>query len=98
MISEASLKRFERELQLTWRNKRRRTSLTHKDDTATVQGQLTYTDCIEHNAKMDDLETPKPFIRGSWHALADELAIGWHPDYKAALANLHGTAECIDEE
>ena len=75
MISEASLKGLERELKLTWRNKQRRTLLGHRDKNAKDQGQLTYTDCMEHDATMDGLETPKPFIRGSWHALADDLSL-----------------------
>ena len=86
MISEASLKRLERELTSTWRNKQRRTRLGHGDKNAPDQGQLTYTDCMEHDATMDGLETPKPFIRGSWHALADDLTIGWHPNYRTVLA------------
>ena len=98
MISEASLQRLERELTLTWRNKSRRTSLSHSDHNPTAQGQLTYTDCIEHDARVDDLETPKAFIRGSWHALADDLAIGWHPDYRAALAAFSDTPQSEDEE
>ena len=98
MISEASLQRLERELTLTWRNKSRRVSLSHSHHNATAQGQLTYTDCMEHDAKVDDLETPKTFIRGSWHALAEDLTIGWRPDYKAALAAFRDTPQSGDEE
>ena len=61
------------------------------------QGQITYTDCMEHDARVDGLETPRQFIRGSWHALADDLTIGWHPDYKAALAALESTADPTTE-
>ena len=32
------------------------------------------------------VDTPEDFIRGSWHALADDQAIGWHPQYAAELA------------
>ena len=85
MISEASLQSFEKELEWTWRNRRRQTLLGHVGKDATVLGQLTYANCMEHHAKMDDLETPKPFVRGSWHALADDLKIGWHPEYENVL-------------
>ena len=89
MISEASLQRFEKELELTWRNRRRQTVLGHVGRDSTVLGQLTYANCMEHDAKMDDLKIPKPFVRGSWHALADDLTIGWHPDYEDVLAALN---------
>ena len=41
---------------------------------------------MEHDAKLDGLETPRTFIRGSWHALADEKTIGWHPQFLTELA------------
>ncbi len=98
MISEASISTLEKDLETTWRNKRRRTKLGHGDKDPKDQGQLTYTDCMEHNARMDGLETPRPFIRGSWHALADDLTIGWHPEYVNALAALESTTEEVTEE
>lgn len=97
MISEESLNTLERELTTTWRNKRRRTRVGFADKDDRDQGQITYTDCMEHEARIDGLETPRQFIRGSWHALADDLTIGWHPDYRAALAALETTAETTTE-
>ena len=85
MISESSLETFEKELVLTWRNKRRRTRVRYYDKTAEEQGQLIYTDCIEHSTALDGLQTPQTFVRGSWHALADDLVVGWHPKYETIL-------------
>ena len=90
MISESSLEAFEEELALTWRNKRRRAVLAYEHNTDEEQGQLTYTDCIEYTTRLDGLDTPQTFVRGSWHALADDLTVGWHPKYKTILAAQRG--------
>lgn len=86
LINEESLALLEVELTRTWRNKNRTTRLVHSEKDSKIQGQLTYSDCLEHDAKVDNLMAPRLFIRGSWHALADDLTIGWHPNYPAELA------------
>jgi hypothetical protein len=85
MISESSLQTLESELTTTWRNKRRRVRAAYTDKDGVSQGQLLFSDCMEHDTRVDDLETPRQFIRGSWHALADDHAVGWHPDYASEL-------------
>ena len=96
LISETALDTFQIELQLLWRNKRMRTRVGHPEKDPVSQGQLLFFDCIEQYTKLDDLETPRAFVRGSWHALADDLAIGWHPAYKKVLSDLKSTnsAKC----
>ncbi len=85
MISAESLDTLESDLLLTWRNKRKRTQIGFADKDEKAQGQLTYIDCLEHTARVDGLDTPTSFIRGSWHALADDLTIGWHPQYQSLV-------------
>ena len=87
LITESSTENLSRDLQSAWRNKRRRVTVANPSITPDNQGQLVYTDCMEHDAKLDGLETPRTFIRGSWHALADEKAIGWHPQFLIELAS-----------
>jgi hypothetical protein len=87
LITESSTENLSRELQSAWRNKRRRVTVAHPSITPDNQGQLVYIDCMEHDAKLDGLETPHTFIRGSWHALADEKAIGWHPQFLTQLTS-----------
>lgn len=89
-VNATALDDLAAELIATWRNKQRRVSLMHSSHTEENRGQLLYTDCIEHTAKLDGLETPQHFIRGSWHALADEIVVGWHPSFKIRLANQPG--------
>ena len=85
LIDEGSLKSLAEELTSTWRNKKRRVTISFSDKPEHLQGQALYSDCIEHDTRLDNLLTPKLFIRGSWHALADDLTIGWHPQYAATL-------------
>ncbi len=88
MISKDSLDTLEKELKITWRNKQRRTHLGFDNKKEKEQGQIIYMDCMEHDARVDGLETPRQFIRGSWHALADDLVIGWHPQYITMLSEM----------
>jgi hypothetical protein len=85
MISEQSLDILERELTTTWRNKQRKTQIAFSSKQNHEQGQMTYSECMEHTARLDGLDTPTHFIRGSFHALADDRTIGWHPQYASAM-------------
>ena len=85
LISEAALEAFATELAVTWRNKQIRTKAIHPTSDGVREGQLLFSDCMEHTVRLEGLETPATFVRGSWHALADDLTIGWHPEYKKLL-------------
>lgn len=91
MISAESLDTLESELLMTWKNKRKRTQIGYADKDEKDQGQLTYIDCLEHTARVDGLDTPTSFVRGSWHALADDLTIGWHPQYRSLVGQADAT-------
>ncbi|MCK4652118.1 MAG: hypothetical protein KAT13_03410 [Methanosarcinales archaeon] len=87
-VSDSSFDEFEDGLVRTWTNLKRKTDirLSHKDDIE--KGQYLYADCSNHKAKLEGLEIPNHFTPGSFHALSDEEAVGWHPDYKDKLKNV----------
>jgi hypothetical protein len=85
-VTEDSLEEFERELEITWRNKKLKVTLGHSTASPQQQGQLLYADCMDHTLALDGLPTPPAFLRGSMHSIADDCKIGWHPDYAAMLA------------
>lgn len=85
-VTENSLEEFERELEITWRNKKRKVTLGHSAASPQQQGQLLYADCMDHSLALDGLPTPPAFLRGSMHSIADDCKIGWHPDYASILA------------
>lgn len=84
-VTSASLNSLAKELTLTWRNKSRRVSAAHRSNSEEERGRILFSDCIEHVANVDGLETPKHFIRGNWHALADDYSVGWHPRFQEVL-------------
>lgn len=42
--------------------------------------------CMSKQMLIRTIPVPSYFSRGSFHAIADETKIGWHPDWKAMLA------------
>ena len=66
---------------------------------------MLYYDCMDHGAKLEGLETPAHFTRGSFHALAEDRLIGWHPSYLLELSrqdengiNAGGVSESANAE
>lgn len=85
IVHDDSFKDFEAALTSFWRNKRRQNHLTHPAHTEIQRGQLLLSDCCLHRQRLQGLELPDYFTPGSFQALADEMEIGWHPDYETAL-------------
>lgn len=97
IISAQSLNVLENDLTTTWRNKRRSIHAGHSEKGDKVKGQLVYGECQDHRTKVGGLETPDQFVRGSWHALADERTVGWHPNYEDELDALGSNNSEHDE-
>jgi hypothetical protein len=85
IVHEDSFSDFEDGLISFWRNKRRQNSLTHPNHNEIQKGQLLLSDCCLTRARLQGLEVPDYFTPGSFHALADDALIGWHPKYEALL-------------
>lgn len=84
-VHSTSFDEFEIDLISAWRNYRRRCGVLAKAYGAAEQGKLLYADCGLHAPKLQGIELPAHFCRGSFHALADVLKIGWHPEYSILL-------------
>lgn len=84
-IDGKALDAFEEELMQTWRNHKRKLDITARKASPQDRGLLVFSECNGHTAKPGGLDCPPHFTRGSFHALADDEAIGWHPDYAAEL-------------
>jgi hypothetical protein len=85
-ISRAGIEAFSCELSRTWKHKKEKVSLAYRDKSENDRGQLLYYDCMDHTARLEGLETPGHFTRGSFHALAEDQLIGWHPSYELMLS------------
>jgi hypothetical protein len=60
---------------------------THAEHPPHVKGRLTYNRCGQLQPPLDGREVPGHFVHGSFNALADDLRLGWHPDYKQILSD-----------
>src|SRR5262249_39859874 len=85
IVHEDSFTEYQEALITFWRNKKRQNALTHIQHKPEALGQLLLSDCCLHKEKLQGLELPSYFTPGSFHTLADDETIGWHPEYKSKL-------------
>jgi hypothetical protein len=62
----------------------------HADKDAALRGRLAYRRCAQLQAPLDGHAVPGHFVHGCFNALADEMRVGWHPDYQSLLGGTDG--------
>lgn len=82
IIDEDIASDFELRLREFWGNQRKRIQITQKTLSEEEQGQLLYGDCKSRTETINDINPPYPTIAGTYHALADEPVLGWHPNWE----------------
>ena len=82
IIDEDIASDFELRLREFWKNQRKRIQITQKTLSEEEQGQLLYGDCKSRTETIKDINPPYPTIAGTYHALADEPVLGWHPNWE----------------
>jgi len=85
IVHDRSFEEFEEALLSFWHNKKRQNLLTRTTLTLVQHGQLLLSDCCMKEQRLQGLEVPSFFTPGSYHALADDGELGWHPEYKTRL-------------
>ena len=80
-ISMQSIKTYESNLKRTWKLQKRIVMLEKKNESSENQGKMIYYKCQDKNVEMDSVYVPDFFKNGCYHALANALEIGWHPQY-----------------
>ena len=81
LVNESSFDEFADNLQRTWNSHKTKTNILLAGKSNIERGQYLYAECSSQQLKLQDLEVPPHFTPGSFHALADDKAIGWHPQY-----------------
>jgi hypothetical protein len=89
IVHERSLDDFSEGLIAYWKNRKRYNSLAHSNLSSIQHGQMLLCDCCMQTRKLQGLEVPSFFTPGSYHILADERDVGWHPDYLKKLSERH---------
>lgn len=81
-IDEEVARDFDSKLKGFWKNQRTRIEITEKNLAETKRGQLLFVDCKSRQEKIRDVEPPSSTISGTYHALANEPLLGWHPNWE----------------
>lgn len=84
-VDASSFEELDVTLKRSWRNKRLACRVAHSEKRPDQQGLALYADCMDDNVPVQQKEAPGHFIPGCLHRLADDLAIGWHPDFELQL-------------
>lgn len=58
------------------------------DDSAEKQGRALLAKCHLHRCRLEQKDPPDYFVPGCFHALADELQLGWHAEYRKLLQSV----------
>jgi hypothetical protein len=84
-VDETSFDDLDNTLKRAWKNKQRSCGLNYGSSSEQHQGQALYFDCMQFSAPIQAMSPPSHFIPGCFHMLADDLVVGWHPNYEAQL-------------
>ena len=82
IIDETVASDFQRRLISFWSNHKKRIELTEKDLSKKELGQLLLLDCKNRKETLRDMDPPHSTIAGTYHALANEPVLGWHPNWE----------------
>jgi len=84
-VHEDSFIELDDNLRRAWKNLNRATRLEAAAKDAVERGLLLHARCMGHIAKVQGMEAPAHFVPGCFHRLADDMIIGWHPEYRDLL-------------
>jgi hypothetical protein len=84
-VDATSFDELDSSLKRGWKNSRLSCKVQHGGKAQAEQGQALYADCMKLKEPVQQKGAPDHFIPGCLHRLADDLSIGWHPDYVGQL-------------
>jgi hypothetical protein len=84
-VHPSSLDDLDKRLMQTWVNMKRKAFIQASEKTDAEKGQVLYSECMLHKDQLEAAQTPPHFIPGCFHLLADDLKVGWHPNYVSEL-------------
>lgn len=87
LVHRAGFDEFEERLARTWRAKRDVLRVTATNHSPEQQGLLLYSECSQVDVPLEGRPLPSHFVPGCYHAMAETLDVGWHPDYKRHVSN-----------
>lgn len=91
IINRTSLDQYGRELHTLWGNLKKRLELSGNTKGEVHFGQTLLNDCYLQKTSLQGNDVSTSFMCGSFHALADEFKIGWHPRFLEILGGADGS-------
>lgn len=85
-LNPRSIGPFVEELQDHWKQSSLEVKTLHTDKTPIQRGVKLLLLCMMKEARIQTVHVPTYFSRGSFHEIANDLKIGWHPDWKALVS------------
>jgi hypothetical protein len=86
-------------LEQHWRNIFRSRKISHQSLRGEDIGQIIYFDTIDYDTAVGDYVLKSHFLtRGSYHSLADQLKVGWHPEYQYYMKSKPEIVEFKEKE
>ena len=86
LVNRTSFTDFDATLQGIWKNRKKALELEANCKSDIHFGQRLANDCLGRTATLQGLVVPNNFTSGCFHALANQLDIGWHPHYGSILS------------
>ena len=90
IIDEHVVTEFQEKLISFWNNQRKGINLTRKGLSEKDRGQLLLLNCKDRQETIRDMHPPSSTIEGTYHALADESVLGWHPNWENLFQKQEG--------
>lgn len=87
LIDEETATDFTNKLKEFWSNQKKRIKITEKQASAEEKGQLLLVECKSRQETIRDMSPPHPMVAGTYHALAEEPVLGWHPTWEKLLSD-----------
>ena len=87
LVHRSDFEDLESDLAAVWSSKKATVSIRDGERPEADQGRLLLHDCLQHRCRVKGMETPSYFAAGSFHSLADEQTVGWHPRYLEILGS-----------
>lgn len=85
LLHKSSADEFDRRLKSKWKNVCGEVKAMMYNDGAVQKGAAIYYKCRQYSTSIEECRVEDHFIHGTYHLLADEPSLGWHPDWSTLL-------------
>jgi hypothetical protein len=87
IVHAHSLDDFENRLSGYWLNSRTQCEISLSTRTVIERGQYVLAECMKFSSPLQGQAVPHDFLEGCFHTLADDLLVGWHPNFEELTAD-----------